>query len=330
MFGGECAMVSFRAFLLTSLVSIFLLFNTTSGHSTDNKNIAYIVSDIRIPFWDIMSRGIQSKSSEYGYDISILTAENNAKNELQNTLKAIEGKVDGIIVSPTNSSACVTILGLAEKAGIPVVIADIGTEGGKYLSYISSDNFEGAYHLGKVLTEKMMETGLKDATVGIIAIPQKRANGKARTDGFMKALGEAGFRGAGIEQQETFSYQETYDFAKKLIAENPDMKAIWLQGSDKYQGALDAIKDSGNTGEILLITFDAEPEFLDMIPNGKLVGAGMQQPFLMGEKSVQSLHQHFNGENVMQEQKLPVLAISQKNITEKLPTIKRNVLGIIK
>lgn len=322
-------MVSQRSILSVPLFVLAILLSSTVAHADAQKKLAYIVSDISIPFWDIMSRGIQSKSAEYGYDISVMTAENSAKNELANTLKAISDNVDGIIVSPTNSSACVTILDFANKAGIPVVISDIGTDGGEYLSYISSDNFEGAYLLGKLLAEKMMETGLQDATVGIIAIPQKRANGKARTDGFLKALGEAGINGAGIEQQVNFSYQETYDFAKKLIVENPDMKAIWLQGSDKYQGALDAIKDTGNEDKILLITFDAEPEFLDMIPDGKLVGAGMQQPFLMGEKAVQSLHQHFNGEDVMQEQKLPVLAVSQKNIDEKLPVIKRNVLGLI-
>lgn len=298
-------------------------------YAEESKKIVYIVSDIRIPFWDIMSRGIKEKSKEYGYDVSIFSADNIAKVELENTLKAISDKVDGIVVSPTNSSACVTVLSLAEKAGIPVVISDIGTEGGKYLSYISSDNEQGAYNLGKVLADKMIDLGWQDRTVGIVSIPQKRANGKARTNGFMKALGKAGIKGAGLEQQVTFSYQETYDFSKKLIADNPDMKAIWLQGSDRYQGALDAIRDTGNEGQILLITFDAEPEFLDMIPKGTLVGAGMQQPFLMGEIAVQSLHEHFKGENVTKEKKLPVLAISQNNISAQLPTIKRNVLGIL-
>ncbi|MCI5143759.1 MAG: sugar ABC transporter substrate-binding protein, partial [Candidatus Electrothrix sp. ATG1] len=163
--------------------------------------------------------------------------------------------------------------------------------------------------------------------VGIIAIPQKRANGKARTRGFMRALDEAGIKGAGIEQQVTFSYQETYDYAKDLIEKNLHLRAIWLQGSDRYQGALDAIGDAGKKDAILLICFDAEPEFLKLIPAGLLVGAGMQQPFLMGERAVETLDQYLQGQVVEKLQKLPVLAISQDNIQQELATINRNVLG---
>ena len=54
----------------------------------------------------------------------------------------------------------------------------------------------------------------------------------------------------------------------------------------------------------------------------------MQQPFLMGEKAVVSLHKHFNNEEVEKNHKLPVLAISKENIKENLHLIKRNVLGL--
>jgi len=237
-------------------------------------------------------------------------------------------RVAGIIVSPTNSSACVTILKLAKKAGIPIVISDIGTDGGEYVSYISSDNRGGSYKVGKILAERMHALHWQDGGVGIIAIPQKRANGQARTAGFMQAMNEAGIQGAGIRQQVTFSYQETYDFSKELIEKNMDLRALFLQGSDRYQGALDAITDAGKKDEILLVTFDAEPVFLDLIPNGVLVGAGMQQPYLMGEKAVDTLHLHLLGQQVEKEQKLPVLAISADNIRQELSTIRRNVLGI--
>ena len=54
------------------------------------------------------------------------------------------------------------------------------------------------------------------------------------------------------------------NYSKKLIDENKNLRAIWLQGSDKYKGALDAIKKANKQNEIALICFDAEPEFLEM------------------------------------------------------------------
>lgn len=310
-------------------IFILLLIFTISLQADSNKKLAYLVSDISIPFWQIMSKGIVKTAEENGYSVKIYDAKNSAKQELINTAGALKSNIDGLIISPTSSSSSATILKLAEKANIPVVISDIGTDGGEYVSFISSDNKQGAYDIGKVLAKKMRILGWdNDGSVGIIAIPQKRKNGQQRTAGFMKAMDEADIAGAGIKQQADFSYEETYNYTKELIEESENLKAIWLQGSDKYQGALDAFRDSGRSGEILLICFDAEPEFLEMIPEGTIVGAAMQQPYLMGQKSVEVMIKHLSGKSVEKNIQLEVLAVSDENIDEKLPIIKKNVLGL--
>jgi len=253
---------------------------------------------------------------------------NNRKNELVFTAKALKDRVDGLIVSPTSSSACVTILKLADKAGIPVVISDIGTDSGEYVSYISSNNLDGAYKIGQVLGKKMVSLDWEKGSVGIVAIPQKRLNGQARTAGFMKAMDEAGIKGADIKQQSTWTEEETYTFSIEMIQQNSDLRAIWLQGSDRYNGALRAIADTGKTDDILLLTFDAEPEFIEMIQNGVILGSAMQQPYLMGQEAVLALDKHLKGEEVSKSIVIPIMAISKENISEKLSLIRKNVLGI--
>lgn len=293
-----------------------------------DKSLVYIVSDLRIPFWTIMARGIKNRTDALGYELEIYSADNSPKNELELTAKAIRSGVSGIIISPTTSSACTTVLKLASSAHIPVVISDIGTDGGEYLSYISSDNKTGAYEIGKVLAEELHRRSWQNGRVGIISIPQKRLNGQLRTSGFMRAMEEAGIKGADIKQQEDFSYDENYRYAKELIETYPDLRALWLQGSDRYQGALDAITHAGKKDQILLATFDAEPEFLELIPKGILVGSAMQQPYLMGQKSVEVMDDYLHGRNVTKDIQLPIMAVSTQNISQKLPLIKRNVLGI--
>lgn len=313
---------------LALLLLIFWVIGSATTVYAAEKRLAYLVSDLRIPFWDILKRGVEHRAGKLGYRVDVYSAENDPKRELEFTAKAIKDKVDGIVVSPTNSSAAATILRLAKSAGIPVVIADIGTDGGEYVSYIASDNFEGSYQLGKILAQALQSRGWAQGHVGIIAIPQKRANGKARTAGFIKALDEAGIKGGDMRQQVDFSYAETKAFAKELITANPKLRALWLQGSDRYQGALDAIAATGKKGQILLICFDAEPEFLDMIPKGALAGAGMQQPFLIGEEAVGAMDDHLKGKAVAREKRLPVLPVSTENVKELMPVIRRNVLGL--
>ena len=320
-------MKTLKTLAMIGLLLVASLMSAGIAQSAEQQ-FAYLVSDLRIPFWDIMKRGIGSRAEALGYTVVFYSAENNAKRELELTARAIREKVDGIILSPTNSSAAVTILKLAKAAGIPVVIADIGADSGDYVSYIASDNREGSYQIGKVLAKALQARQWEKVSVGIITIPQKRINGQARTAGFMQAMDEAGIKGAGLRQQVDFSYQETYDFAKELIAANPDLRALWLQGSDRYQGALDAIAAAGKSDQILLICFDAEPEFLQLIPKGVLVGAAMQQPFLMGEEAVNTMDAHLKGQPVKLQQQLPILPISTENIAEMLPIIRRNVLGM--
>ena len=299
-----------------------------SDAQTNEKRLAYLVSDVNIPFWGIMAEGIRHQARQLGYGVTVYSAGNQAREELRLTVEAIRSGVHGIILSPTNSSAAVTVLKLAGDAGVPVVISDIGAGADDYVSYIESDNHQGAYDLGHLLVDAMVEADWESGSVGIVAIPQKRANGKARTEGFLQALTERGVRTAGILQQSDFSYRETYNHTRTLIDRHPELRAIWLQGSNRYRGALDAIADAGRTGKILLVCFDAEPEFIGMIASGQLVGAGMQQPFLMGEKAVETMDLHLQGAEVDKIQRLAVLPVSRQNLDRLLPLIERNVLGL--
>ncbi len=311
--------------ILFSTITLFVL--STTVFSNDKK-IAYLVSDYSIPFWKIMSSGIQDEGKNLGYKVDIYNSKNLRKNEIQNMSTILNKEYDGLIISPISSSSANFILNLANKQNIPTVISDIGTDGGEYVSYISSNNFDGAYNLGLILAKSMKEKKIDDGSVGIIAIPQKRENGKLRTKGFVKALTENGISTAGIKQQEDFSLEETYKHAKYFLEYYPDLKALWLQGSDKYKGALKAIKEFKKENEVLLICFDAEPEFLEMIPNDELVGSAMQQPYLMGKNAVNQLNNNLKGDEVQKNVSLEILAISKENIEEKLPSIKLNVLGI--
>ena len=310
-------------------IMVLLLFFISNLYSNQQKKLAYIVSDINIPFWQIISKGIKDKSNELGYEIHIYSSNNLKKNELENLASAISLKIDGLIISPINSSTASTLLEIAKINKIPTIVADIGSDSQDYLSFISSDNKKGAYELGKILSKYMKSLSWnKEGTVGIIAIPQKRLNGKDRTIGFIQALEEDNIKVSGMYQQVDFSYEETYNYSKKLIDENKNLRAIWLQGSDKYKGALDAIKKANKQNEIALICFDAEPEFLEMIQNGDLVASAMQQPYIIGQEAVVTLNNYFNNKEVKKEQKMEILSISKENIDDKLKIIKLNVLGI--
>jgi len=300
-----------------------------NNNNNDNKKIIYLVSDMRIRFWAIMAKGIADNSKLLGYELEVYDAQNSAKKELELTIKAFKENIAGLIISPTNSSASATILKLAKRAGVPVVISDIGADKGEYVSYISSNNREGAYKIGKILSKKLLNLGWQDGTVGIVAISQKRLNGQERTAGFMKAMEESNIKSADIKQLVTSKDIETYTFVKDMIQDHSNLRAIWLQTSGMYKGAIEAIKDTKKTKDVLLIAFDAENlEFLDAISKDVIIGSGMQQPYLMGQEAVNIMVSHLEGKKVSKNIQLPILVISAENISNNLDLIKKTVLGI--
>jgi ribose transport system substrate-binding protein len=320
--GKNMSIFKFILILLITSLSYLL----SAQEINKNKKIIYLNNDMNIPFWQIMAKGIENNVKSLGYDFEIYDSKNSSKRELELTVKALKENIAGLIVTPSNSSACVTILRLAKRANVPVVISDIGTDKGEYVSYISSNNKEGAYNIGRVLANKMISKNWQNGKVGIIAIPQKRSNGQLRTAGFMKALKESNIKGADIKQQRQWTDKETYLFTKNMIYKFPELKAIWLQTSNNYKGAVKAIKDFKK--EIILLTFDAEPEYIELIKNGIILTSAMQQPYLMGEVAAKTMNKHLNNKLVNKNIEVPILTVSTQNIYDKIPEIKQNVLGI--
>lgn len=292
------------------------------------KTIVYLTPGLDLPFWRYLSKGIEHTAKSAGYGFAALDSHNNAATQLKNAQDVIARGVAGICISPTDSSTAPAVLGLAQKAGIPVIISDIGTNSGEYVSFVISDNFQGAYGIGKVLAEKLKAKGWQNGSVGLVTISQARKNGQARTAGFRKAMQEAGItKEAGLQQMQTYTTDETFRFVQDMLTAHPDMRGLFVQTDQPTTGALRAIKAGRREGEILVAAFDGTPELVKLIKEGKVVGSGMQQPYEMGVKSGEALLTHFKGGNVPKQTTVPILIVTSDNVDKLLPTIKQTVFA---
>lgn len=293
-----------------------------------SKEIVYLTPGLDLPFWRYLAKGVENVATEKGYGFQALDSTNDAQTQLQNAQDAIARGVAGIVLSPTDSSTAPSILQLAGEAGIPVVIADIGTNSGEYVSFIISDNYEGAHGVGEALAAAMEAEGAEDGSVGIVSISQARLNGQARTKGFRDAMTEAGVTGeAGLQQMQSYTADETFRFTQDMLTANPDMTGLFVQTDQPAIGALRAIKAGRREGDVLVAAFDGIPEFVPLLQSGELVASGMQQPYLMGETSAEALFEHIEGGTPEKEILVPIVIVTSENIEEMLPTIRETVFA---
>ena len=301
----------------------------TTASAQAEGEIVYLTPGLDLPFWRYLSKGVESAATEAGYGYQALDSRNNAQTQLQNAQDAIARGVEGIVLSPTDSSTAPSVIQQAERAGIPVVIADIGTDSGEYVSYIGSNNYEGAKGVGEALAAALEAEGWGADPVGLVTISQARQNGQARTKGFMDGLGENGWTGeqADLQQMQAYTADETFKFTQDMLTANPGMRGLFVQTDSPAIGATRAIKAARRDGEVLLAAFDGIPEFIPLLESGELVASGMQQPYLMGQESGNAMVQHLAGETPDKEIVVPILIVTSENLEEVMPTVKETVFA---
>jgi ribose transport system substrate-binding protein len=295
-----------------SLISVVsALAATTIGfaapaRAADTKEIVYLTPGLDLPFWRYLSKGIEAEAKKAGYSYTALDSHNSAETQLKNAQDAIARGVAGIAISPTDSS----------------------TNSGEYVSFVISDNYQGAHGVGEALAAALKDKGWTDGSVGLVTISQARKNGQARTAGFRDAMKTAGLtKEAGLQQMQSYTADETFKFTQDMLTANPNMKAMFIQTDQPTLGALRAIKAGHRDGTLLVAAFDGIPEFVDLLKKGDIVASGMQQPYLMGVKSGEALAAALKGETPEKQILVPIVVATSKNIDQILPTIKETVFA---
>ncbi|MEM9332153.1 MAG: substrate-binding domain-containing protein [Pseudomonadota bacterium] len=100
-----------------------------------------------------------------------------------------------------------------------------------------------------------------------------------------------------------------------------------MQTDSAAVGAQRAVRAARKTDDIVVAAFDGTPELYDLIKSGKILGSGMQQPYLMGFTAAEALTSHIAGKTVEKEILLPILVGTTDNISELGDEINLNVFA---
>lgn len=318
----------FKKITVLFIISLLMLVAFSNFiQAEEQKEFAYLTPGLNLPFWKYLSIGIKDGAKEVGAKVLVYDSNNDPGTQLRNAQDAIARNVDGIFISPTDSSTCPGVLRAAKRANIPVVISDVGTDSGEYVSFIITDNKKGAYKTGQIFAQKLKEEGWSNGPVGLVTISLARQNGKERTAGFKEAMKEANIEVVALKEMKQYSGQETYKFVQDMLTAYPELHGIFVETDNPTLGAVRAVKTSGREDSVLVMGFDGIPAFVDMIKNGEIVGSGMQQPWLYGKKSFETMWAYLQGEEVPKRIEVPIKVITKDNLSELLPVIKETVFA---
>ena len=287
--------------------------STSAKGDYTGVHIAYLTPSLDVPFWIYVKHGVEDEVEKTmpGAEVTVYDSKDNANTQLSNAQDALTKGVTGIVISPTDSASCVQVLDAAEEANVPVVICDIGTDSGTYLSFISTDNESGAKELGEYVASKLN----KGDKVAQITLNQARINGVKRKEGFEEGIKANDLQEVDFRQMEKVNRDEGVSYTQDLITSYPDLKAIFCHSEDPSMGAVTALEEVGNT-DCKIVGFDCSPEVVQAIKDGKILATAAQQPVVMGRTSVDSIKTKLDGGTPEKEIQMKTLLVTQDNIND--------------
>ncbi|MGW7239374.1 sugar ABC transporter substrate-binding protein [Streptomyces sp. NPDC054804] len=238
-------------------------------------------------FWDIVQSGAKQAARKDNINF-LYSHDDEAQQQAQLVDAAVDKKVDGIIVTLAKPDALKAAVARAEKAGIPVITVNSGSEESKAfgaLAHIGQDETIAGQAVGDELDKRGRKKALcvlhEQGNVG----HEQRCAGVAKNfDGEVENLYVNGTNMPDVQSS----------IEAKLQADR-SIDAVVTLGAPYADTAVKAKTDAGSTAEV--DTFDLNAKVAAELEDGTLGFAVDQQPYLQGYQAVDLLWLYkYNGD----------------------------------
>jgi ribose transport system substrate-binding protein len=257
----------------------------SGSDSPDGYTIAAVFPNTADPFWQTITCGAAAKADELGVDLQQFNSTNTDTNTIASNFQSASLiGADAMVVNPFTNNQFIAQYQQLMADGVPVVTSNGTDPQAEYMTVFSDSETAGfADQVADLIPEG---DGTMVFMGGAPGIPPL----ESRTNPFYEAVQEmrADLTPLPIEYSGFDINTATTDVASLIIA-NPDLKLIIASNGPDGVGAAAAIKQAGREGEIALIAFDAVPAEVDELRAGTITALIAQDPFSIGETSVQEL-----------------------------------------
>ena len=224
--------------------------------TNQTDTIGVLLPDLYGEFFSEVIRGIDLAARRNGFHV-LISGFHSDRAEIEAVLRALRGRVDGLIVLSPDVDAQALRRNLPET--LPVVLLNTridGQGGGAAFDAINLDNHGGAFAMVRHLA------GLGHRHIALVRGPEENADARERRRGYRDALRSVG---AGpedfVEIDGDFSEESGYRAGKRLLALKPRPTAVFAANDSMAIGCLFALREAGVQvpGDVALAGFDDIP-----------------------------------------------------------------------
>ncbi|MBN2640650.1 MAG: substrate-binding domain-containing protein [Victivallales bacterium] len=297
---------------------------------TNNKEAPFVIGvlywSMNIPGQVAMRKGLEAQAEEINANSShekpvIILKEYVAgdgvagmERQIRQMHELIDGKVDLIIVQPTDIAALREPLIRANKEKIPVIAYDQHIIDGQLACYITSDNYQAGYLDGEYVAANFPQN--KKLRIILVEYPHVSSTVK-RVDGFIDAL----------EQ-----YEQAYEIIKSYNAVEPEggreagaeilrdfpepgsFDVIFTVNDGGGLAILQAL-DAAGRKEVFFASVDGDPISVMNIKKGNIMRIDSAQFCgVLGSESMKMAYRLLKGERIPRQVLIPSFPITRETV----------------
>lgn len=270
--------------------------------------VGLLLPDLHGEFFSEVIRGIDGETRRAGYHL-LVSGFHSDQQEMTAVLRAMRGRVDGLIVMSPEREAAVLCAHL--PADLPVVLLN-NLSGAAQA--IAIDNYGGAVAMVKHLL------GIGHRRIAFIKGPAKNADACERLRGYRDAIGTA----ICLEVDGDFSEEAGYRAVRNLLQLEQHPSAIFAANDAMAIGALSALREAGVIvpDDIALCGFDDIPIARYVTPPLTTVNVAIAE---LGRRAFEVLETRLqDGQEDNQREILPTTLVIRESCGARLRSEKRH------
>ena len=299
------------------MVAATLSFSMSAGTAmAAGGEIAVIVKSTNSNFWQNVQKGASSSIKDAkGFTMTFQgpASESAVADQVNLVENAVNRKVAGIVLAPSDPDALIPALKKAWEAKIPVVLVDsMVSDGGKqyYQSFLATDNEAAGALCAKELIAKVGKTG----KIAVMSYVAGAGSEIGRVGGFTKyiqANSKLQIVGPFYSQsQMATALNQTTD----VLTSNPDLVGIFGANEPTAVGMGRAITQAGKAGKVTAVGFDGNQDLQGFVKDGTINAIAVQGSYQMGSLGVKTVVSAIEGKQVAKFVNTGVVIVNKANI----------------
>ncbi|MGN0322746.1 MAG: substrate-binding domain-containing protein [Oliverpabstia sp.] len=294
---------------------------TTEDSSAKKIGISY--AEVSAGFNVAQAEYFEKVGEEYGYDVTLINADNNIEKQVGDVEDLIAQGADVIFFNPVDSSACSTVFEIVKKSGVDMVVFNAkadGYEPGKdYLFLGIGECYDQGAEVGKWVADhwKGEDTMKILELTGSTSLSWSLDRGAGFEETIDKNVGNYKFVSTQCAECSRVTAQQIT--MNVLQANQGDVDVIYAHNDEMILGAIAAIKEFGlEPGkDIITCGIDLSSEMCEAIMDGELSSCLIIDPKAIVNGMYENYTKYLKGEDYETVTGLELRMCDSENVEEE-------------